>query len=178
MVTDVNDETPSFKSAKYECEIAENAQTNTPLTFLGDSIPEVFDYDQGKNGTFKLFLRNDDRVFEVTPATGINEASFLIRVKDPDALDYERINEMNFTLVAREVVEMEPKSSEVDIMVYIRDVNDNFPEFVQPLYEVSVPENCEAGTTVAWVQALDEDSGNYGTRGVRYTNLAGSIEDL
>ncbi|GLV38052.1 Cadherin 88C [Carabus blaptoides fortunei] len=178
MVTDVNDETPAFKSAKYECEIAENAQTNTPLTFLNDAVPEVYDYDQGKNGTFKLFLRNDDRVFDVTPATGINEASFLIRVREAEALDYERTSEMNFTLIAREVVEMDPKSSEVEITVYIRDVNDNFPEFIQPLYEVSVAENCEAGTTIAWVQALDEDSGNYGTRGVRYTNLAGSIEDL
>lgn len=46
------------------------------------------------------------------------------------------------------------------------------------MYEVSVPENCAVGTTVAWVQALDEDSGNFGTRGVRYTHLTGSIEDL
>lgn len=46
MITDVNDETPSFKSHMYECEIAENAPKNTPVTFIGNSIPEVFDYDQ------------------------------------------------------------------------------------------------------------------------------------
>ena len=34
------------------------------------------------------------------------------------------------------------------------------------------------GTTVAWVQALDEDSGNYGTQGIRYTSLGGSISEL
>lgn len=133
---------------------------------------------QGKNGTFKLYLKNDDNVFEVTPSTGINEATFLIRVKDSEALDYERITEMNFTLVAEEIVDINPKFTEVDITVYIRDTNDNYPEFIQPVYEVSIPENCEAGTTVAWVQALDDDSGNFGTRGVRYTNLAGGIEDL
>lgn len=114
----------------------------------------------------------------MTPSTGINEATFLIRVKDSGALDYERITEMNFTLVAEEIVEINPKFTEVDITVYIRDTNDNYPEFIQPVYEVSIPENCEAGTTVAWVQALDDDSGNFGTRGVRYTNLAGGIEDL
>lgn len=46
MITDVNDETPTFRSRSYECEIGENAAINTPVTFLGKSIPEVFDYDQ------------------------------------------------------------------------------------------------------------------------------------
>nr|CAD7402102.1 unnamed protein product [Timema poppensis] len=43
---------------------------------------------------------------------------------------------------------------------------------------VSVLENSNAGTTVAWVQAMDEDSGNFGTQGIRYTNLGGSVSDL
>jgi hypothetical protein len=34
------------------------------------------------------------------------------------------------------------------------------------------------GTTVAWVQALDEDSGNYGSQGIRYTGLSGSVSEL
>lgn len=46
MVTDLNDETPTFRSKHYKCEIAENSPLNTPITFLGDSLPEVFDYDQ------------------------------------------------------------------------------------------------------------------------------------
>lgn len=46
IVTDVNDETPSFRSKHYDCEVAENAPINTPLTFLRSAIPEVFDYDQ------------------------------------------------------------------------------------------------------------------------------------
>lgn len=45
MITDVNDESPRFKSKAYICEIAENAAINTPLTFLGNVIPEVFDHD-------------------------------------------------------------------------------------------------------------------------------------
>lgn len=74
-----------------------------------------------------MFLRGDHGVFEVTPNRGINEASFLIRVRNSEALDYEKVNEMNFTLVAREIVEKNAKYSEVGITVYIRDVNDNFP---------------------------------------------------
>ncbi|XP_044743020.1 cadherin-23, partial [Chrysoperla carnea] len=178
IVTDINDETPTFRSPHYECEIDENAQNNTPLTFLGNVVPEVFDHDQGNNGTFQMYLRDDNGMFEVTPSRGINEASFLIRVKNSTALDYESIKVKNFTLGASEIVENDVKSSEVPVTVHIRDRNDNFPEFTKSLYEVAVPENCQAGTTVAWVQALDVDSGNFGTRGVRYTNLGGSIAHL
>lgn len=48
IITDVNDETPKFRSQKYIGEILENAQQNTPITFLQDAVPEVFDYDQVK----------------------------------------------------------------------------------------------------------------------------------
>lgn len=46
IITDVNDEKPKFKSNRYVGEIIENAQQNTPITFLQDGVPEVFDYDQ------------------------------------------------------------------------------------------------------------------------------------
>lgn len=82
---------------------------------------------------------------------------------------------VNFTLVAKEVVPVVPKYSIVPVTVFIRDQNDNYPEFTEAIYEVSVLENCAVGSTVAWVQALDGDSGTFGTRGIRYTNLSGSI---
>lgn len=102
----------------------------------------------------------------------------MLRVKNPARLDYESVKVMNFTVVAKETMTKSPKSSSATVAVRILDRNDNYPEFTKSLYEVSVPENCEVGTTVAWVQALDEDSGVFGTNGIRYTNLAGSIENL
>lgn len=119
-----------------------------------------------------------DDIFEITPPKVINEASFLIRVKNSTLLDYEQIKSFNFTLVAQEISTLERKMSQVPVTVKLIDRNDNFPEFRRNIYEVNVPENSEVGTTVAWVQALDEDSGKFGTQGVRYTSLAGSIENL
>lgn len=46
MVMDVNDEAPRFRGASYVCEVSEGAQANSPLTFLGNAKPEVFDHDQ------------------------------------------------------------------------------------------------------------------------------------
>ncbi|KAL7302845.1 hypothetical protein TKK_0004077 [Trichogramma kaykai] len=175
ILMDVNDETPTFRSPAYVAEINENAPPNTPVNFLADSVPEVFDHDLGSNGTFKLFIAGDQGIFEVTPKQGINEAPFLIRVKDSAKLDFEKISTVNFTLVAKEIVANSAKQSSVPVTVHIKDQNDNYPEFAESTYEVSVFENCEVGTTVAWVQALDYDSGNYGTKGIRYTNLGGSL---
>ena len=82
---------------------------------------------------------------------------------------------VNFTLVAKEIVPNNPKQSTVPVTVYVKDQNDNYPEFTESTYEVSIFENCEVGSTVPWVHALDDDSGNFGTKGIKYTNLGGSL---
>ncbi|XP_058129586.1 cadherin-23 [Anopheles ziemanni] len=174
IVTDVNDEVPRFRSESYECEIGENAQENTLATFLEGSMNEVFDYDQGKNGTFRLSLQPPSDIFEVIPKKAINEATFGIRVRKSALLDYERLRQVNLTLVASEV-EMGGRSSTAQLRILIRDQNDNFPEFSRPVYEVNVPENVTTGTVLVRVEATDIDSGEFGTEGIRYTNLTGGI---
>ena len=62
---DVNDEIPKFRSSDYVGEIMENSQRNTPVTMLNDAVAEVFDFDQGTNGTFKLYLEDPTDIFEV-----------------------------------------------------------------------------------------------------------------
>lgn len=89
-----------------------------------------------------------------------------------------KISVINFTLIAKEVVQKFPKHSMVPVTVLIRDVNDNSPEFSKQVYEVSVAENAVKGTTVGKVQAFDEDTGMFGTEGIRYTGLGGSVADM
>jgi hypothetical protein len=43
---------------------------------------------------------------------------------------------MNFTLIAKETVPHKAKYSLAPVTVHIRDMNDNFPDFTQPFYEV------------------------------------------
>lgn len=190
ILIDINDETPRFRAAHYEAEISEAAQENTPLTFLGASAAgnSVFDYDQGLNGTFELHLEPDDGLFEITPARAVNEATFLVRVRRNQALDFERQQLHNYTIVAREVVramrdtgggeQTAAKWSRVPLAVYVRDSNDNMPEFERGAYEFQVPENSGAGTVIGRVRATDRDAGPFGTAGVRYTQLSGSVAHL
>jgi hypothetical protein len=45
---------------------------------------------------------------------------------------------MNFTLIAKETVPFKAKYSLAPVTVYIRDMNDNFPDFTEPIYEVKL----------------------------------------
>ena len=171
----MNDEIPKFKSESFVAEISENAQKNTPVTFLGQNmIPEVFDHDQGTNGTFKLFLEGDANMFEVTPSMGINDATFMIRVKDQNRIDFEQTKVINFTIVAKEVSK-NGEETRASVTIHVRDQNDNPPQFLVTKYEVTIPENIKAGAIIAKINADDRDSGNFGTEGIRYTAITGPI---
>ena len=51
-------------------------------------------------------------------------------------------------------------SGSVDVLVSVRDVNDNRPVFEgEGRYEVTVPENLPPHTTILRVEAFDEDQG-------------------
>ena len=178
LVLDVNDETPQFRSGHYTAEIDENSPINMPVTFVGQAfVAQVFDYDQGSNGTFQLSVECDQDLFDISPSLVVNEAMFSLRVKDHEALDYERLTGTNCTIVARETVAWQPKSSSVSVTVNIRDVNDNLPQFNRSFYQVRIAENSPSGTSVASIEATDADSGIFGTAGIRYTSLQGSIAD-
>ncbi|XP_037731996.1 cadherin-23 [Drosophila subpulchrella] len=178
IVSDVNDEIPTFGETVYRCEVNENAQTNTPLNFIDEEVQNVvFDHDEGNNGTFRLFLDPPNDLFEIVPELAVNEANFMLRVKNSKSLDFEQFTEVNFTIFAREVDEPSRWSS-AHVQIFIRDQNDNFPEFSQTIYNASVLENSEQDTIITQVQAVDVDSGDYGTMGIRYTNLRGGIAHL
>ncbi|XP_057365539.1 cadherin-23-like isoform X1 [Daphnia carinata] len=179
LVLDVNDQAPAFRtSGPYVAEVDENAPANVPVTFLGsESLPEVYDYDQGKNGTFYLTIRCDDDLFDISPGVVVNEALFSIRVKSHLALDYEELTGTNCTITAREAVAKEAKTTTVSVSIRIRDVNDHIPQFTRPSYQVQVRENAAVGTIIGSVVATDADSGQLGTDGIRYSLLPGSIAD-
>jgi cadherin-related family protein 2 len=68
-----------------------------------DPKNEVFDYDLGNNGTFELYLDPPNDIFDISPKRSLNEATFIIRVRNPKLLDYEKIKVLNFTIVAKEI---------------------------------------------------------------------------
>ena len=80
---------------------------------------------------------------------------------------------INFTLVAEEI--SGGKSSTVPVTVFLRDSNDEILKFDKDIYKVSINENSPPGTPVVRIRADDKDSGVFGTEGIRYTGITGSI---
>ena len=176
ILTDVNDETPTFKSPYYVAEVAENAPRDTQVKFVGaGNIAQVYDHDFGVNGTFTLSLDGDGaKFFDVQPTEVINEATFVIKVKESKALDYEKVKSYQFRIVAREKRPGNVATA-AQVTVHIRDENDNSPRFEHQLYRTAVAENVAKGTLLAKFKATDADTGTFGTAGVRYTEVRGEV---
>lgn len=51
-------------------------------------------------------------------------------------IHFVMVSVINFTLIAEETVSQNAKHSSAPVTLYIRDINDNFPEFTQSHYEV------------------------------------------
>ncbi|XP_029420541.1 protocadherin beta-5-like isoform X2 [Nannospalax galili] len=78
------------------------------------------------------------------------------------ALDAEEQPELSLTLTALDGG-APPRSGTTTVRIEVVDINDNAPQFVQPLYEVQVPENSPLDSLVVTVSARDLDAGTHGS---------------
>lgn len=81
--------------------------------------------------------------------------------------------EINFYIIAEDSA---GNTTTALISVSITDENDHSPKFTQPKYFAQIPENPPADLFVAQVVATDQDSGKYGTSGLRFTDLQGQAK--
>lgn len=160
------------------------------------AFAKVFDRDQGTNGTFTLRLEGQHaHLFDIWPKEATNEANLLIKVASDSSLmaeskgsnsqapwtwlDYEKTKQFQFDIIAREKFvsanahdNLQLESS-ATMTVFVKDTNDNYPQFDTDIYRVEIPENAIRGMHICVVKATDADSGIFGTQGIRYTELRG-----
>ncbi|BES91153.1 Laminin G domain [Nesidiocoris tenuis] len=158
-VSVLDEDTPIFEQQLYQAYVPEDITGHTPIpltlrTFsplTNDIIYTIVDGD------------NDDEfqtVFSSGSATGTSPC--VIRVNG--ALDYESTD--TYSLKIRAIDAVTGKSSETMVEILVQDVNDNAPEFLQDIYNVSVLETLNIGGFVGQVYAIDRDVGLNGA--VRY----------
>ncbi|TGZ55280.1 hypothetical protein CRM22_010451 [Opisthorchis felineus] len=171
-ILDVDDNSPQFPSTlsrPYVLQLKEviykaGKQVELPKAIDKDIQPENaeiqyrlqshLDDSSHALDTFHLVTRNDSRVM-------------LVLQKD---LDYERVQQYRFYLVASSPVSEErrpfgyvlgPQSAfhdQLEIQVDVLNINDIEPVFSQSLYTVEIPEDTKIGTTVHVLQATDRDA--------------------
>ena len=162
VVTDVDDELPVFNRNSFTVPVPEDVGSDTPLPGL---TLEVVDKDVSRNAEFTLTLEsltpNTQGVFSVYPERAIGKTPVIIRVADPERLDYENEDMRNFefNVVAETNSGLQIKSN---VKVIVTDSNDNIPMFPEDSYEFSVAEDAKAGELIGTIVAIDNDSGNYG----------------
>ncbi|NXN93926.1 CAD23 protein, partial [Rhinopomastus cyanomelas] len=144
-VLDDNDNRPIFQPTSVTARLRENSPP-------GFSVLQVTatDADSGLNQQldYRIEGGGQDR-FLIDATTGV------IRVANI-TIDREERDAYQLTVVAVDQG-TPPLSGTVTVSLFIDDVNDCRPEFINPIQTVSVPESAAPGTVVAEVTAIDRD---------------------
>lgn len=147
-INDVNDNAPTFLQAKYEAVLLENEDT-----FDAPVVVEAFDVDL--NGTrnseivYSLVSSDFSRNFSIDSKRGVIAP---IAPMDFEALPVQEepepvVRVLRLTVRARDLG-VPSLSSDVPLLVYFKDVNDNTPVFERAFYSKNVPEDLPGGTSV------------------------------
>ncbi|KAL4084794.1 hypothetical protein QTP88_027696 [Uroleucon formosanum] len=177
ILDDVVDRPPYFHNENYVCRLNENSGQGTTLAFTDGYVMQVHDDSTGKESVYALTLENNNGTFEVTPAVIDRYSRFTIMVRNNHLLDFESSRSVHFEVLATELSapggggDTKRTSARASVVVYLNDVNDNAPRFTSAEYDVQLPENATAGVRVATVEAVDLDTGQFGS--VRYTAVLG-----
>ncbi|XP_040597866.1 protocadherin beta-6 [Mesocricetus auratus] len=153
-ITDVNDHSPEFPDREMLLKIQEIAQPGTvfPLKVAQDS-------DIGSNAV-QNYTVSPNLHFHAVTHSRADGRKYPELVLDR-ALDREEQPELTLTLTAVDGGSP-PRSGTTTVRIEVVDINDNSPQFLQPLYEVQVPENSPLGALVVAVSARDLDAGIHG----------------
>lgn len=149
-VLDENDHNPLFVKTQYQISVREDLEEGSTILNLLAS-----DEDDGLNGEVMYSLIDDTfGVFAIDSVTG--------SVLTTEALDRETKSQYTFRAVASDCSSHLPRSTTVSIVVYVDDVNDNDPVFLQNPIRAFVPAETSVNEVVATVRAEDMDLGTNG----------------
>ena len=152
-ITDENDIRPTFSSSVYTESIDENIPPLTPVLQVSAT-----DGDIGLNSQIRYFIIPNSQVlplFASNPFFSINSFSGEIFVNE--SVDFELEPVITFTVEARDMGRP-PLTGNASVIITVRDLNDNSPQFDESLYQVSVAEDVPVGTAVLTITASDADS--------------------
>ncbi|XP_028275922.1 protocadherin-16-like [Parambassis ranga] len=158
-VLDINDHSPQFQSSSYTADISEDVP-------IGSLVLEVkaIDLDYGPNSQVLYFLsRGSQSMFIIDQNTG--------RIITAAPLDRERTASYTFDVCATDSSPANPRNSTAQVMVYIQDVNDNAPFFIQDPLILNISASSVTNRRVlATMRAEDKDFGANGSVFYRFAN--------
>ncbi|KAM4636899.1 cadherin-23 [Discoglossus pictus] len=165
-ILDENDNAPAFQRPLYEITLDEGPLTLNSVIITTTAV----DRDEGPNGTvaYAIIDGNLQATFNINNATGLIRA-----VKE---LDYE-VCLGRYTLIVTATdqcpIVLRRLTSTTTVLVYVNDINDNWPTFPKPYEGPFEITEGQPGPRVATFKAIDGDSGLNGQ--VEYSIVGGDI---
>ncbi|XP_022348420.1 protocadherin beta-15-like, partial [Enhydra lutris kenyoni] len=154
LVTDINDNSPVFPEAEMILKIMENTLPGTAFP-----LKNAQDLDVGINNIQNYTIYPNSHFHVLTHNSG--EGRKYPELVLDKVLDREEQPELKLTLLAVDGG-VPPKTGTALVLIDILDINDNAPEFAQPLYHVQIVENSPLGSVIVTVSARDLDTGTNG----------------
>lgn len=152
-VLDINDNAPSFSQSVFAVNVSENSAVGSVVMTLNAT-----DLDEGTNSqliySYTLYTsEKTQELFSLDPNSG--------EIKVKGVIDYEEIQNFEMHIQAQDRG-TNPLSGHCKVMVYITDLNDNYPEVTIKSLKRAVTEDVSVGTLIAVVSVSDRDSGENG----------------
>nr|XP_056718416.1 protocadherin gamma-B5-like isoform X9 [Euleptes europaea] len=160
LVSDINDNAPSFEKSSYTIYVPENNPSGASIFTVKALDPDV---DQNSRITYSI-LHSNIKELPISSYISINSETGALYAQR--SFDYEQFREFQLQVKAQDGGSP-PLSSNVTVRVFILDRNDNSPRILSPSQEAKgsalfemVPRSSEAGYLVTKVVAVDADSGH------------------
>ncbi|XP_073477010.1 protocadherin gamma-B1-like isoform X6 [Aquarana catesbeiana] len=166
-IQDINDNSPVFYLNTFTFEAMESISAGTRFALQNAEDP---DFGINSVQTYKL---SDNEHFALSENMNSDGSTFLELVLEKP-LDRESQNVHDFLLTATDGGKP-MRTGTVRIRITVIDTNDNFPEFSQAVYKISVYENVPINTTIITVNATDKDEGIFSQINYSFSKTSGSV---
>ena len=150
------DVAPEFEGSPFTVSVPENSPAGTVVTRVTaeDGDLDVCLLDMASGSGYDFVPEGLTYTFNETSENFvIDEQSGAIHLLQP--LDFEETRQHILAVIATDTAGLQ---AEGRIVINVLDRNDVVPQFLQPFYEATVPENVEVGSSVLQVMATDEDT--------------------
>ncbi|XP_044754021.1 protocadherin-like wing polarity protein stan isoform X2 [Coccinella septempunctata] len=175
-VLDANDHSPVFEMTEYDASIKESVSIGSTVITL-----KATDQDVGKNADVEYAIESingggvsteeeDNKAFKIDAKTGV--------ITTRTALDRESTEVYTLLVSATDSANPQSarKSSTATVVIHILDDNDNYPQFSEKTYTVSIDEdiNWVSNPVILHIKATDADQGN--NAAIRYAITSGNTQ--
>ncbi|XP_033127144.1 protocadherin Fat 4-like [Anneissia japonica] len=148
IVRDENDNSPVFDPDTFNITIDEEVPIGTDVLLVSAT-----DADVGDNGNIRYQLNDEiGTMFTINPVSG--------QIITAGRLDREVLSTYNLVVTATDGNALSPANSRTataNVVVYLRDINDNGPVFPIVSLAATIPSTCGAGTYVTAIGGTDAD---------------------